>query len=66
MSYYIHFINPHESAEHADTYFEGWHYGLHRKPEPAISPHFYEYQSKNLEAAEDLKKQLNAILDKQQ
>lgn len=65
--WYIHYINPHDSAEHHDVVIEprgpekrrGWYYGLWRHPEPAITPHLYEYVSQNLEAAIDTKQKLD-------
>ena len=60
--YHVHHINPHDSSEHHDTCLDGYFYGLHRSPEPALAPRFYEYQSKDLESAEKLEERLNTRL----
>lgn len=66
MKFYIHPINPHESAEHADTVVEGYHFGIWRHDRPAITPHIYEYQSKHIDAAVHTRNQVetayNAIV----
>lgn len=56
MKFYIHPINPHISAEHHDTYLEGWHYGIWEYDYPAIAPHLYRFQSQHMEAALDTQK----------
>lgn len=66
MKYYIHPIYSNDSAEHADTVAEGYHFGIWRHDRPAITPHIYEYQSKHREAAEHTRSQVetayNAIV----
>jgi hypothetical protein len=57
MRFYIHPINPHYAATHADDYFEGWKFGIWEHPYPALEPGFYRFQSKHLEAARDTQKQ---------
>jgi len=63
MKFYIHNINPHESAEHHDTCMEGFFYGIWEYAEPAISPIFYRVQSKNIESAEDVVRQLEKLTE---
>jgi hypothetical protein len=57
MKFYIHPINPHYAATHADDYFEGWKFGIWEHPYPALEPGFYRFQSKHLEAARDTQQQ---------
>lgn len=56
MLFYIHPINPHYAASHADDFFAGWQYGIWRHPHPALEPSDYEFQAKHLEAAQDTKR----------
>ncbi|PNG49823.1 MULTISPECIES: hypothetical protein [unclassified Variovorax] len=53
MKFYIHPINPHYSATHADDFFLGWRYGIWEHPFPALEPCQYRFQSKHLDAARD-------------
>lgn len=56
MKFYIHPINPHYAATHADDFFAGWHFGIWEHPYPALEPCHYRFQSKNLDAARDTQK----------
>lgn len=57
MKLYIHPINPHFAATHADDYFKGWQYGIWQHPYPAPEPALYAIQSQSLAAAQDAKAQ---------
>jgi hypothetical protein len=57
MKFYIHPINPHYAATHADDFFEGWEFGIWEHPYPALEPSLYRFQSRNLEAARDTQRQ---------
>ena len=59
--WYIHRIDPHYAATHADTYFEGWHYGSWENEEYPIEPGHFKFQHKHLDAAKDVARQLLEI-----
>jgi hypothetical protein len=58
MQFYVHHINPHYAATWADTYFEGWHYGIGWQAAPPVEPQFFELQCQSLAAVRDLTEQL--------
>lgn len=60
MKFYIHPINPHYGATHADEFGQGWQYGIWEHPYPALEPFMYRIQSKNLAAAQDARAQAEA------
>jgi len=60
VKFYIHPINPHYSATHADEFRQGWQYGIWEYPYPAPEPFLYRLQSKNLAAAQDVCSQAEA------
>lgn len=57
MKYFIHPLNPHVSATFADDFRDGWRFGIWPHPYPAPEPFHYEFQSRNLEAAQHSKLQ---------
>lgn len=59
--FYIHTINPHDSAEHHDTICEGYWYGIWQHPTPAQSPYQYDVQSKTFKAAQDSANKLQRV-----
>lgn len=58
MKFYNFPISPHDSAEHADMYFDGWCVGTWEHSNPPIAPHMYRVVSKNEDAAEDSRQKL--------
>lgn len=58
MKWYIHFVNPHYSHDHADFFFEGWHYVTVATKEYPIRLPCDGWCHKNLEAARDVARQL--------
>ncbi len=62
MRFYIHPINPHFAATHADDYFKGWQYGIWEHPYPAAEPSLYQIQSQHLEAAQVAKTQADLAM----
>jgi hypothetical protein len=60
--YYIHPISPHDSAEHADYFFEGKKFGVWEHDKPAPTPFCYEVFFSTKEEAEQV---LAAFLDSQ-
>jgi hypothetical protein len=57
MKFYVHPINPHYAATHADVFRAGWPYGIWEHPYPAREPGAYQFHSRTLEAAQDLRAQ---------
>jgi hypothetical protein len=57
VKFYIHPVNPHYAATHADVFAEGWQYGIWEHPYPALDPAQYQFQSKDLQGAQATRKQ---------
>ena len=61
MTYRTVAVNPHWSAEHADLFFDGWRYATTSMEKLTTIPIVdFLFVHKNLEAAEDVLKQLEA------